>query len=99
MADPIATRFTNMCATMRGRHEHRCTAASAFRVASSSFHPSMRLTHARMSFMQARGCGNSVRAAAALGLRADDRFDPLIILGDLFKRGVIVELIPAGQRP
>jgi len=60
---------------------------------------SMRLTHARMSFMQALRCGNSVRDAAALALRADDRFDPLIILGDLFKRGLIVELIPAGQRP
>jgi hypothetical protein len=59
---------------------------------------SMRLVRDSMSFIRALISGGSVRDTATIALRADDRFDPLIVLVDLLQRSLIMEIIPPRPR-
>jgi hypothetical protein len=59
---------------------------------------SMRLVGAYTPFLRALSCGGSVRNAASIARRVDDRFDPLIVLGDLVERGLAMKIIPPRPR-
>jgi hypothetical protein len=59
---------------------------------------SIRLARAPMSFMQAIGCGGSLRSAIEVALRADGEFDVFTILRSLLDRGLVIDLVPAKPR-
>jgi hypothetical protein len=59
---------------------------------------STRLGAAQMSFLQAIGDRTSLPGAIEIALRVDDWFDPLIMLRDLFDKGLVVGIVPANPR-
>jgi hypothetical protein len=59
---------------------------------------STRLGAAQMSFLQAIGDGTSLPGAIEIAFRVDDWFDPLIMLRDLFDKGLVVGIVPANPR-